>query len=896
MSTPRTPDSSRTPEGPRGPGAPAAPSAPIRASRPWRATVLGSQAAELLRRPGRSLATATSLLIAAFVVFGAVMAQQILSATVIARFHGTPEAVSLVVTADDSEGSEGSGAFDGSGDDDALDDARLAAIRKIPGIAEAVGRIDDGSPLGGSAVERYLRLSADPGSGELAEVRLTKGTYPSGRNRLAVNAQAAREYHLAPGSTLTLLRPEGEDGDGTREVKVRVTGIVRSTATEDTKPTGYASGPALTALLGASGYTAVDVRTDTRAAPTDLAERIRRAVPGTQVRSGDEVRDEEAHQAVKEASDLLDLVAVFLVVAVGAAVLVATSTFRIVFARRVRQLALLRTIGATSRRLAAALVVEGAVVGLLAGALGTLAAWGCGRLVPALSGAFGGDLSAPAGLPLTEAVLTVLGTGLLAVLAVVSPSLSASRVSPLQALRTSASGDGGTGGLGRAALGLLCAAAAGLLALQGHHDLPEPGDTGYDPVTGLTLLVASGGLAFLALVLLGPRLVRPLLAALAVPLRRVGAAGRLAVAGVGGAPGRAASVSVVVALGACLIGSTLTCLSSLEAYDRYRQAVAAPADFALTSGDGKPLDGALASDLRAHRELADVTAFRTAEVVEGRLTATMADLDLSTLRSGVGLTARTGSLGHLAPGHVVVDAEHAHTLGVRAGDRVTLRFKDRPVHLTVAATLPGEGPYGANYFVPAGTLTRMGAATAPSMVVADAAQDGPDGRARAQRAVTATLTGPERGDGRVLAEGTDGQDSESDDLRTMATTVVLVLGLTVLVAVAGVATTASLTVVERTREFGLLRALGLGTGSVHRMVTAECALYGVLGGVLGLALGIPYSWLAVGIVETAAPFTLPTARLAAVFAALVLVTAAAGLLPALRAARTSPTVAVAQAE
>lgn len=127
-------------------------------------------------------------------------------------------------------------------------------------------------------------------------------------------------------------------------------------------------------------------------------------------------------------------------------------------------------------------------------------------------------------------------------------------------------------------------------------------------------------------------------------------------------------------------------------------------------------------------------------------------------------------------------------------------------------------------------------------------------------------------------------------------TVILVLGLTVLVAVAGVATTASLTVVERTREFGLLRALGLGAAAVHRMVTVECALYGALGGVLGLALSMPYSWLVVRVAQASAPFSAPVGELAMVFTALVLVTAAAGTVPALRASRTSPTVAVARAE
>ncbi|MGP3755499.1 FtsX-like permease family protein [Streptomyces sp. IBSNAI001] len=853
---------------------------------PWRATVLGSQVAELLRRPGRFAATGLSLLIAAFVVYGAVMAQQIITATVVEKFQGTPGAVSLVVTPGDE------------GED--IGEARLREVRKTPGVTEAVGRMDGGSPLAGSAVERYLALSADPGTGALAEVRLLDGTYPSGPGRLAVNTRAAEEYDLAPGSSLTLLQPEA-DGEGTRRVTVEVSGIVRSTATTDAEPTGYAPGPQLGEMLGVSGYSRIDIRAGTPSsaagsAPTELRERIRQVLPGAQVRPGDEVREEEAREAVAEAKDILELVTVFLAVAVGAAVLVATSTFRIVFARRVRRLALLRAIGATSRRLAAALVVEGAVVGLLAGTAGVLAAWGCGQLVPLVAGWFGHDLSAPYRVPPAEAVLTVLGTVALAVLAVLAPSLSASRVSPLQALRSSAGGQDGTGGPGRTLLGLLCAAGAAGVAWHQYAGLPRPGDMEYDRFQALTVVVLSGGLAFLALIALGPRLVRPVLSAVAVPLRRTGAAGRLAVAGVGGAPGRAASVSVVVALGICLVGSTLTCLASLDAYERYRQAVEAPADFHLFARDSAALDRSLAADLASHPELADVTAFRTAEVVESTRSATVSDLDLGAVRSGVGLTARTGSLGHLAPAHVVVDADHAHRLGVRAGDRVTLTFEGRPVRFTVAATLPGAGPYGGNFFVPAADLSRMGVAAVPTTVTANASQDDAQGRIRAQRAITGTLTGPERGDGRVIAEDTAGGTGESDDLRTMAMTVILVLGLTVLVAVAGVATTASLTVVERTREFGLLRALGLGAAAVHRMVTVECALYGVLGGVLGLALSVPYSWLVVRVAQASAPFSVPVGELAVVFTVLVLVTAAAGMVPALRASRTSPTVAVARAE
>ncbi|MGW4102110.1 FtsX-like permease family protein [Streptomyces sp. NPDC004976] len=848
---------------------------------PWRATVLGSQITELLRRPGRAMATGLSLLIAAFAVFGAVMAQQILSATVVERFRGTPDAVSLVVTSEAENG---------------IDDAGLRAIQKLPSVAEAVARVQDGAPLGGSAVERYVRLSADPGTGPLSTVRLVKGTYPDGPGRFAVNEEAARDYGLAPGAPLTLLYPDPRDPARTRPVTAEVSGIVRETTTGGGQPTAYTTGPRLVRLLNLPGYARVDVRTDSGGASPDIAEQIRQAVPGAEVRPADEVRGQEAREAVAEARDALDLVSVFLPVAIGAAVLVATSTFRIVFARRVHQLALLRAIGATSRRLAAALVAEGAAVGLLAGTAGVLASWGCGRLVPAVAEQFGHHLSASASFPWEPAALTVLGTGLLAVLAVLAPSLTASRVSPLHALRIAASSDSRPAiRTGRVVTGLLCAAGAVALARGQYTGLPEPGDSGYDRFAALTVVALSGGLAFLALIALGPYLVRPVLSAVAVPLRRLGAVGRLAVAGVGGAPARAAAVSVVVALGVCLIGTTLTCLASLGAYDRYQRAVSAAADFSLTDREGAPLSPTLVTALESRPELTDVTAFRTAESSEDRSTVTVADLAPDAVRSGGALTARTGSLDRLGPSRVVVDADYAHDLGVRAGEQVTLTIEGHAVDFTVAATLPGAGPSGAQILMTAGDLTRMGVDAAPTHVIANAAEGGAQGRARAERALTEVVNSPEGG-GRIIAEGLGGPEDGSDELRTVATTVIMLLGLTVVVAVAGVATTASLTVVERRREFGLLRALGLGAAAVHRSVTLECALHGVLGGVLGLALGLPYAWLVVRVAEVSAPFSVPVGQLAVVFAGLVVLTAGAGMVPALRASRTSPVTAVAHAE
>jgi putative ABC transport system permease protein len=111
--------------------------------------------------------------------------------------------------------------------------------------------------------------------------------------------------------------------------------------------------------------------------------------------------------------------------------------------------------------------------------------------------------------------------------------------------------------------------------------------------------------------------------------------------------------------------------------------------------------------------------------------------------------------------------------------------------------------------------------------------------------------------------------------------------------VVGVGTTTALSVVERVRESGLLRAVGLSRGGLRAMLTAESSLYGVIGATIGLVLGVPYAWLSIKALGVNAPLALPVWQLAAVFVTLVVFTAVAGVLPARRASRVSPVAALA---
>jgi putative ABC transport system permease protein len=349
-----------------------------------------------------------------------------------------------------------------------------------------------------------------------------------------------------------MLFPSAQDPEKTRTVTVTVTGVVE--AGSDRWATGYASAAGLNAMSRTKGYPRLDIRTEPGVSTEALAERLApvfRRAPGAAIDivPGGTVRAAEAHDAVEQYADVFRLIAMFLAISVLAAVLVSTSTFRIVFAQRLRQLALLRTLGAHRGQLVRALAVEGALVGLVAGTTGVLLAFGAGYLAPAVARTAGRSLSAP-GVPVPQALAVVLGAVLVTLGAVLAPALSASRVPPLQALR-SADTVAGRRGISPARLGtglLLAAGAAGLVGVI-FNDLPEPGDPNYDSAAGLMLTVLSGALAFLALIALGPLLVRPVLAVAGWPLSRLGPTGTLAVGGIGGAPRRAAAVWGVVALG-----------------------------------------------------------------------------------------------------------------------------------------------------------------------------------------------------------------------------------------------------------------------------------------------------------------------------------------------------------
>jgi putative ABC transport system permease protein len=811
-----------------------------------------------------------SVLVASFVVFATVLSYDIVSRTVLDGLSGTSAETALVVSSRQTP----------------LSTARLAKLRGTRGVAEAVGRGNAYLLPLGSANGEGLDLSSDPGGGPLSDLKVTAGRYPAGPNEVAASVRTAKRANVRTGSTLTM-RLEDK-----RTVRLTVTGIV--TSPHDTGANVYAPDGVVEGLAH-TGFYRVDIRATPGADVTRLQTAVQSAVGDAEVRTGAAVREDEAKQATNDLLAVFAIASMFVAIAVVAAGLVATSTFRIVFTQRMRQLALLRAVGAGRGSLVRALTVEGLLVGAVAGLTGVGLAAVAGQAVPLVAAGFGADIKAP-GFPPLPAIGVVLGAMLVTLIAVLSPAVSASKVAPLEALRTAATAGGRKGisvlrALAGAGFALVAAGAAAYVWSQ-LPDLKHAAQPNYDPGQPMLAIVFSGAMAYCALLALGPVLLRPMLTVVGWPLRRFGPVGRLAVGGVGGAPRRAAAVSVVVALGVTLIAGVLVGAASLRTLADRNLALSAPADLELRA-TGAALPATTVDRLRQAHALRNVTTYRRLDVKAAKnpdVTYSATDVNLSTLPTMANVDTSAGALRDIGPGKALFSGYALQDLGLRPGDSVEfVGPAGKRLTVVVAVALQGSGPLHAGVVVAPSDLDKLGAPALPSGLLADAAAQGEDGRAAAIAAVNGAVGSGGTTQLDVLADQRDQADSIMFAVLAIALGLV---GLTVIIAVVGVATTTALSVVERVRESGLLRAVGLSRGGLRAMLTTESGLYGVIGAALGLLIGVPYAWLTVLAMGVEAPLELPLLPLAGTFVALALLTAAAGVLPARKAAKVSPVAAL----
>ena len=769
----------------------------------------------------------------------------------------------------------------------------LAAVRALPEVeAAAGGFLDlddesmsltltgaDGKALSGGGSAASLGLGVDPADERFNPLTLTGGRWAARPGEVVIDAGTAERHGLAVGDEVGVAAALGQTQ------RFAITGLARFGEVRSL-------GSALIAVFDVSTVQALYDRPgqlgsiSLAAAPGISQDQLARAVrpllpPAAQVRTADELVATAAADNARDAKQVSTFLLGFAGIALFVGAFVIANTLTITVAQRTRELATLRTLGANRRQVLGAVLLEAFLLGAVASAVGLLSGLGLAKGLAAMLSAFGVDLPKTALVvaPRTVVVCFLVGT-LVTVLASLVPAFRATRVAPILAVR-----EGSTVPPHRlarytpyASLVLTAAAVAAICSALFM--------SGLSAKTALLLLAAGCVALFLGVALLAPRLVRPLAAAIGWPAARLGgAAGRLARANAVRNPTRTAATAAALMVGLALVTFVAVLGRGVErstgaAVDRLVQA-----DYVVTATDGySPLPVAVARRLAETPGVALVSAVRqeTAHALGTDVPVSGVDGNLTRLSRIDWAEGTNAVLTGLGRDGAAVDARFAKDHHLRVGDAFGLTTPaGREIRLEIRGTYRDSllGPVTLSRHAFDSTFPRArdaltllevrgGSSAERTAELKQALTDFPD-------AAVATKSG--------FVDARQGEIGRSMNM------LYGLLALSVVVSLFGLVNTLALAVFERTRELGMLRAVGMTRRQTRRMVRHESIVTALIGAALGLPVGIGLAGLVTyALRDQGLVFDLPVAPLATFVAIAAVSGGLAAIIPARRAARLDP--------
>ncbi|MEU6671867.1 FtsX-like permease family protein [Streptomyces sp. NPDC046727] len=722
-------------------------------------------------------------------------------------------------------------------------------------------------------------------------VRLTSGHAPHGPGEALLDADTAGKRHVRIGDRLTVQAQPGT-------FRVRVVGIATFTTTNPGAALLFLD-PAVAGreLLG-SAARATSISADAARGVSD-AELERRVGAAVGTRTYDlKTAAEQAKSAAATLGTFLDVIKYVMLGFAGVALLVGVflivNTFSMLIAQRTRELGLLRALGADRRQVRRSVLTEALLLGLFGSTLGLAAGTGLAAGLIRLMSAFGMNLKA------TEMVIGwgtpvaayVVGLGVTFVAAYL-PARRAAAVSPMAALVDAEVAGAGRPLKARAIVGAVVGA-AGAAALAGCAAATRTAQAA-------ALLGVGVALTLIATVVAGPLLVRPVIRVLGAAFPALfGPVGRMSQRNALRNPRRTGATAAALMVGLALVGGMSVASASMSAsFDRQIDRTLG-ADFVVQNANFTPFTREIADRVTGTPGVGLVVRQRLTPIAvrlpDGRRETTVATGYGTRLDDVAHVTyARGGSAAALADGHLALDADYAADHGVRVGSVLPVEFPGgHRAELTVGALTDQEQAEGfgtqGGIFFGLTTLEKYapGGQDAALYVNAAPGTNPADLRPRLERTLTAFPQVQVR-------DQADYKDLVHDQIAVLLYLVYALLGLAIVIAVLGVVNTLALSVVERTREIGLLRAIGLERRQLRRMIRLESVVIAVFGAVLGLALGLVWGvcMQQVLALRGLTAFAVPWGTIVAVVIGSAVVGVVAALLPALRASRMNVLAAIA---
>jgi putative ABC transport system permease protein len=783
--------------------------------------------------------------------------------------------------------------------DPPVDASLLQTVRGVSAVALATGSILDedntkiltpeGESVNSEGAPTFgFGIDTSPQFAQFNPLNVLEGRWPASDDEVVIDASTADKQGYEVGDTvqITTLQPKRP---------FELVGVAQYGSVDSLGNATFAvfTIPAAQKLLDREGeYDAISAAAKEGTSEDELVQAIEPVLPQeAKVVSA----SAESAEAQDEVSDFTSIFRYFLLTFAAIALFVGAfvifNTFSITVAQRTREFATLRTIGASRRQVLGSVILESLVIGLLASlvglGLGVLIAEG----IEALFGSFGIELPSADRVFALRTVVVALIVGVGVTLAAgLFPAIRATRVPPIAAVR-----EGATLPPSRFArytpwiAGLVVVLSIVLLARAMFTDELGTSDRLLSIAAGVLLL-------FLGVAMLASRLVRPIAAVVGLPARSAGgAAGRLASGNSVRNPGRTASTAAALMIGIALVAFIATLTNGMKASNRQAIEEQVAADYVVTSLDGYAPFVSAAGDALADSPVPEmVTSVRSdAGLVNGD-SAEIGGLEPDTIADAYVFDWKEGDdsvLATLGTENAIVTSNFAEDHDISVGDTLTIRSTaDKAADVKVVGTFEPPPFYPLLESVNVSTQLFDSLYDRPRNRWTWANASGePNDADRAKMEVA--LSGfPDT----QLETRQEWIDREDADINEFISFLYVMLTLAVFVSVFGMINTLVLSVYERTREIGTLRAIGMTRRQVRRMIRQESIITALIGAAIGLPLGIFLAALVnTALSEYDVRFSIPWAQLVVLTIVAIIIGVLAAIAPARRAAKLNPLEAIA---
>jgi len=713
---------------------------------------------------------------------------------------------------------------------ESMPESVLSTVEDVPGVQEAVGDVlgyaQIVDPATGKVIGTFGPPTAAASWNTLSGFTIESGSPPEGDNQVVIDSGTAEAYDIGVGDRVEIVF-EGPPGE------FEVVGVA-----------GYGDGgslfgatyalfdlPTAQRVLGREGeLDSISVVAANGESGTALARRITEALPrGTEAVPAATVISEQQDQISQGLGYLQTAFLVFAYVALFVGAFIIFNTFAIIVAQRTRELALFRALGASGGQVMLTVVVEALIVGIVASAVGVVVGIGIAIVLKGLLSSLGIDLpSSGTVIQLRTVIVSIVIGTIVTVVAAIVPARRAARIAPIEALREAQDRPGRS-------LRFRLVSGAIVLALG---VAPLAYGLFGRPADALQFVGIGVALTFVGVAMLTPLIARPVAAGIGLPIRRTGVPGKLGRENSMRNPRRTAATASALMIGLGLVVFVAVFGASAKASTTVVLERTLKADFILTSPTFSGFSTSAAEDVRAVPGVETVSQVRQAEAkVEGG-TVFVTGLDPATFDDVSELGVVQGSVADLgAPDTIAIHEDIAATEGWGIGDTIDVEWPSTGQGDLEVAVIYAENGLIGDW---ATSLDTYDANVAQELDLFVLVKTGEGANVASVRSDLEDALEPYPNI--EVQDQAEFRDMYATFLNQVLNIVTVLLLFAVIIALFGVMNTLYLSIYERTRELGLLRAVGLTRRQTRSMVQWEAVIVSVMGALFGVVIGIAFGW------------------------------------------------------